>query len=298
MHDFEYEAPTTIEQLTQLLHQHQNRARVLAGGTDLIDHIRSGRVAPDVVIDVKRVPELNELLLMDDKLTIGAAVPCSLIYEHPEIQKHFAALVDATRIIGGIQIQNRATLGGNLCNASPAADSIPALIALGGRVVVSTTLATTTSAVEEFCVGPGKTLMHCEDAIAENGGVVAAIELPMPKLRSGSHYRRFIPRNEMDIAVVGVAANVQLSEDGTAFDDARLSLGAVAPTPLLVEEATDELIGSRVEDGITRAIDIARSVASPIDDMRGTREFRTHVVGVLVERVLNEAVARARATMR
>lgn len=296
MRDFEYEAPTSVEDLTRLLHDHKDHARVLAGGTDLIDHIRNGRLTPDLVIDIKKVPELNELSLTAEKLTVGAAVPCSRIYEHPEIGKHFAALVDATRIIGGIQIQNRATLGGNLCTASPAADSIPALIAHRAIVHISSTQAVTQSAVEDFCVGPGKTIMQTPDGVANNGGVVTAIEIPMPQPRSGSHYQRFIPRNEMDIAVVGVGASVQLSEDGTKFDDVCLALGAVAPTPLLVREATDEMIGCTIEAGIAKAIDIARSIASPIDDMRGTREFRTHIVGVLVDRVLNEAINRARTS--
>ncbi len=295
MHDFEYEAPTDIVELTTLLHQHQDRARILAGGTDLIDHIRSGRLAPDVVIDVKKVPELNEVQLTDDKLSIGAAVPCYRIYESSEIRQHFAALVDATRIIGGIQIQNRATLGGNLCTSSPAADSMPALIALRASCEIKEAKATHSVLAEDFCTGPGKNVLLREAKDQRTTQVLVKIEMPIPGPRTGSHYRRFIPRNEMDIAVVGVGAFAQLSEDGTKFDDVRLSLGAVAPTPLLVE--TGDMIGKSIEDGIARAVEMSRSVATPIDDMRGTREFRTHVVGVLVERVLNEAVERAKAGM-
>ena len=299
MHDFEYEAPTSLGALTQLLYDYKERAQILAGGTDLIDHLRNGRLNPEVVIDVKRVPELTELTLTDEKLVIGGAVSCARIYEHAEIRKHFAALIDATRIIGGIQIQNRATLGGNLCNSSPAADSIPALIALEAKCVLTAVESTEVVAVENFCVGPGKNIMVRSESGSREGSarsaeVLSSIEIPLPAPRSGSHYRRFIPRNEMDIAVVGVGASVQVSADGTKFDSVRLALGAVAPTPLLVEEVSDQLIGSRIEDGIARAVSISRSIASPIDDMRGTREFRTHVVGVLVERVLNEAVTRAR----
>jgi carbon-monoxide dehydrogenase medium subunit len=299
MHDFEYEAPTSLGALTRLLCDYKERAQILAGGTDLIDHLRNGRLSPDVVVDVKKVPELTELTLTDTKLVIGGAVSCARIYEHAEIRKHFAALIDATRIIGGIQIQNRATLGGNLCNSSPAADSIPALIALKAKCVLAAVQSTEVVAVEDFCVGPGRNVMlrsasDIREGSARTTEVLSSIEIPMPAPRSGSHYRRFIPRNEMDIAVVGVGASVQISEDGTTFDGVRLALGAVAPTPLLVEEATDELVGSNIEDGIARAVDISRSVVSPIDDMRGTREFRTHVVGVLVERVLKEAVSRAR----
>lgn len=294
MHDFEYEAPTDLGQLTQLLNNYQDRARILAGGTDLIDHIRSGRLTPDVVIDVKKVPELNELSLTDEKLVIGAAVPLSRVYEHPEICKHFAALVDATRIIGGVQIQNRATLGGNLCNSSPAADSIPALIALRANCLIEEAKATDCIAVQDFCTAPGRNVLLRNDTErhSRTTQVLVSVELPMPGPRSGSHYQRFIPRNEMDIAVVGVGAFVQLSDDGTQFQDVRLSLGAVAPTPLLV--STDELAGMAIEDAVAKAVELSRSVATPIDDMRGTREFRTHVVGVLVERVLNEAVKRAK----
>lgn len=295
MHDFEYEAPTDLFELTALLHEHQDRARILAGGTDLIDHIRSGRLAPDVVIDVKKVPELNDITLTDEKLVIGAAVPCYRIYEHAEIRKRFAALVDATQIIGGIQIQNRATLGGNLCTSSPAADSIPALIALRATCEIQEVKASWSVPAEDFCTDPGKNVLLREAKDDKTTQLLVEIEVPIPGPRTGSHYRRFIPRNEMDIAVVGVGAFVQLSEDGTKFDDLRLALGAVAPTPLLV--STDELVGMSTEHGIARAVELSRSVATPIDDMRGTREFRTHVVGVLVERVLNETVARAQAKM-
>lgn len=292
MRDFDYEAPQTLSQLTALLAEHHGRAKMLAGGTDLIDHVRSGRFAPDVVIDVKKVPELNELTVDDSGLVIGAAVPCYRIYEHPEIPARYSALTDAAGIIGGIQIQNRATLGGNLCTSSPAADSIPAMIALSGSVEIGTQNGTRSVAVEDFCTAPGK------NVLADDGTeAVTSLKFPSPPPRSGSHYQRFIPRNEMDIAVVGVGAAVQLSGDGQTLEHARISLGAVAPTPLLLDDAADPIAGRSVQDGIEVAVRLARSVAAPIDDHRGTAEFRLHVVGVLVERVLNEAVNRARAAM-
>ncbi len=286
MHDFEYEAPTSLDSLASLLAEHGSRARVLAGGTDLIDHIRTGRFVPDVVVDIKRVPELSEIVLSDGLLTIGAAVPCCRIYEHPDVGKHCAALVDSASIIGGIQIQNRATLGGNLCTASPAADSIPALIALDAKICVLSGDEVLRIDAAGFCTAPGQTVLNV-------GGVVTAVEIQVPAVRSSSHYRRFIPRNEMDIAVVGVGVSVRLSEDFSVFESVRVALGAVAPTPLFVQEISDELVGATIEDGISRAVEIARSAVSPIDDMRGTREFRLHVVGVLVERALREAVDRA-----
>jgi carbon-monoxide dehydrogenase medium subunit len=293
MNDFEYEIPTSLSELSTALAEHGEEARILAGGTDLIDHIRTGRFTPKVVIDIKKIPEMNQLALDSEALTIGAAVPCSKIYEHPEIPNLFGALVDATSIIGGIQIQNRATLGGNLCTSSPAADSIPALIALRATYRLEGTDAVEQKPIEDFCTGPGRNVLSSDVAAADSRRVLVSIRIPRPAPRSGSHYRRFIPRNEMDIAVVGVGASVQLSEDGQRLEDVRLALGAVAPTPLLVN--TDELIGTTIGDGIGKAVELARSLASPIDDLRGTREFRLHVVGVLVERVLNECVTRARA---
>ncbi|MFK7817280.1 MAG: xanthine dehydrogenase family protein subunit M [Planctomycetaceae bacterium] len=288
MTDFEYEAPTDLKELSAKVAEYGEKARILAGGTDLIDHIRTGRFSPDVVIDIKKIPEMNELSFDDSGLTVGAAVPCSRIYEHTDAKAHFGALIDATSIIGGIQIQNRATLGGNLCTSSPAADSIPALIALNAVCVLQGRGGTQQKPIHDFCTGPGRNVLSAESA----GDVLVSIKIPRPAARTGSHYRRFIPRNEMDIAVVGVGASLQLSEDGEQVEQIRIALGAVAPIPLLV--GTDELVGMKIDSAIAKAVEIARSVASPIDDMRGTREFRLHVVGVLVERVLNECVERAK----
>ena len=247
------------------------------------------------MVDVKKVPELGRLDVDDSELLIGAAVTCAQVYEQAGICEEYAALADAARIIGGIQIQNRASLGGNLCNSSPAADSIPPMIVLQGVCDLQGPAGRRSVPVAKFCTGPGTNVLRTE--AADGPELLVQIRFPRPGPRSGSCYQRFIPRNEMDIAVVGVAAWVQLDETGATIDDVRLALGAVAPTPLPVDGCETKLRGLDPDRAIPVAADLARAAASPIDDMRGTKEFRRHVVGVLVERVLTEAVRRARAAL-
>ena len=285
MLDFDFAAPESLAEAVQMLGQHAGAAKPMAGGTDLIDYVRTGRAAPKVVVDLKRIPELNVLTIDASGLRLGAAVPCYKIYQHPEVCKHFAALVDACSIIGGIQIQSRASVGGNLCTSGPAADSTPALIALGATCVIAGPSGTRELPVEDFCTGPSQNVL-------QSGEILQEIRLPMPDEGSGSHYRRFIPRNEMDIAVVGVGAAVTVK--GGKITQARVGLGAVAPKPLLAAELSDWLVGQPACDSTyMEAGERARKIISPIDDHRGTAEFRLHVTGVLVERVLREAVQRA-----
>lgn len=288
MRNFDYQAPATLAGAIELLAGRNGAARPLAGGTDLIDHVRTGRLAPDLLVDVKRIPELNVLELTDGGLRLGAAVPCYRIYENAEIAARYAALADSCRIIGGIQIQSRASVGGNLCNSGPAADTIPSLIALDATCVIAGTEGSREVAAAEFCTGPGTNVLR-------PGELLVVIRFPPPPEHSGSHYRRQIPRNEMDIAVVGVGAAVALDEGGENFVSARIALGAVAPMPLFAKEASESLAGRPVSDSsIAEAAEAARAIVRPIDDMRGTSEYRRHVTGVLVERVLRTAVARAR----
>lgn len=288
MRDFDYQAPTRLADALSLLAAHSGQARPLAGGTDLIDHVRTGRLAPDVVVDVKKLAELNVLELGPAGLRLGAAVPCYRVYGHPGVVQQYSAVADSCEIIGGIQIQSRASVGGNLCNSGPAADSTPSVIALGGRCVIASSRGTREVAAEDFCTGPGKNVL-------QPGELLVEIRFPAPAAHSGSHYRRFIPRNEMDIAVVGVAAAVTLDASGQKFTAARIALGAVAPKPLLAQAAGDALVGQPVGDAaIAQAAAAARAIAAPITDMRGTAEYRKHLVGVLVERVVKAAVARAR----
>ena len=289
MRDFEYEAPNSVAEAVQVLTQHAGAARPLAGGTDLIDQIRVGRHTPQVVVDVKKIPELSILETSSTGLRLGGAVPCYRIYGDSKISASYSALADSARIIGGMQIQSRASVGGNLCNAGPAADSIPSLIALGATAVVAGPTGTREVPVERFCTAPGKNVL-------ESGEFLVELKFPAALPHSGSHYRRFIPRNEMDIAVVGVAVSVTLDASGERFVSARIALGAVGPTPIFAANAGQSLAGQPVDDStIEKAAAAAQAVASPIDDMRGTREFRLHLVGVLTRRVIEEAVRRARS---
>jgi carbon-monoxide dehydrogenase medium subunit len=288
MHDFEYEAPTTVADAVKLLAKHNGSARILAGGTDLIDQIRMGRFAPDVVVDVKKIDDLHGIDISPDGLRLGAVVPCYRIYGNETICRDYSALADATKIIGGAQIQSRASVGGNLCNSGPAADSTPALIALGARAVIAGAGGTREVPVEDFCTGPGKNVL-------QPGELLTALIMPTPLAHGGSHYLRFIPRNEMDIAVVGAGAAVVLDPSGKNFVSARIALCAVAATPLFAKEAGELLAGRPVGDeAIEAAMAAARKIATPIDDMRGTVEFRKHVTGVLTRRALEKAVERAR----
>lgn len=289
MRDFEYEAPTSLAEAVELMKTRNGSAKALAGGTDLIDQVRSGRLTPDLVVDVKKLPELNVLEHGAGGLRVGAAVPCYQIFADETIDSDYSALADAASIIGGVQIQSRASVGGNLCNSGPAGDSIPALIALGAVCVISGPDGTREIPVESFCTGPSQNVL-------ESGELLVELKFPARPAHSGSHYRRFIPRNEMDIAVVGVGASVVLDDSGEMIVSARIGLGAVAATPLLAQDAGDLLAGQPVSDELLKqAGEAARAVATPISDMRGTVEFRLHLTGVLTQRVLAQAIERARA---
>lgn len=289
MRDFEFESPTTLDAAVAVLATNNGAARCLAGGTDLVDHVRMGRLTPNVVVDVKKIAELNVLELSSSGLRLGAAVPCYRIYDDEAVASKYAALADSCHIIGGVQIQSRASVGGNLCNSGPAADSTPSLIVLGATCVIAGAKGRREVPVETFCTGPGKNVL-------QPGELLVELRFPARPAHSGSHYRRFIPRNEMDIAVVGVAASVVLDASGEKFVTARIALGAVAATPLFVQEAGAALAGQPVSEAtIKKAAELARAAAKPIDDMRGTAEFRKHITGVLTERVINEAVRRAKA---
>ena len=264
-------------------------ARAMAGGTDILVQLRGGRFKIDLLVDIKGVPEMNQLSCSTaEGLTLGAAVPCYRIYEDQTIQKMYPGLVDAAFIIGGIQIQGRASVGGNLCNASPSGDTIPALIALGAICVIEGPKGRRTLPVEDFCVAPGKNAM-------EGGELLVALQFPPPAPRSGAHYLRFIPRNEMDIAVVGSGVSVVLDEDRRHIKSARISLAAVGPTPIFAREAGDLLAGKEAnEESFEAAAEAAKAAARPITDMRGTIKQRVHLSGILTKRALRKAVARAK----
>lgn len=289
MIDFDYAAPTSIDDAVGLLNQHGDRAKLLAGGTDIIVQLRERLRDADLVVDVKKIAELMELeYSAEHGLRLGAGVPCYRIYDDETIAAAYPALVDSTRIIGGWQIQSRASVGGNLCNASPAADSIPSLIVHQATAHVAGPNGRRTLAVDQFCTAPGQNALDA-------GELLVALTLPPPSPRSSSAYQRFIPRNEMDIAVAGAASWVQLDEAGENITQARIALAAVAPTPLFAEEASNWLSGKPASEAtFAEAGELAKKVASPISDMRGTAEYRTHLVGVLTKRTLARAVDRAR----
>ena len=293
MKDFSYEAAATVDEAVSLLAAGGPRARVLAGGTDIIVQLREGLREADLLVDVKKVPELMSIDYSPQRgLNLGAAVPCYRIYDDPQLQAAYPAICDAAHIIGGWQIQSRASIGGNLCNSSPAADSTPALIVHDAIAQIAGPAGTRSVKVADFCTAPGRNVL-------DRGEFLVRLELPAPEAHASSHYLRFIPRNEMDIAVVGVGVSVTLDAAGQKFVDAKIALGAVAAKPLVAEAAAKALIGQPVSDAtLQKAGEAARAIATPIDDMRGTIEFRKHVTGVLTARVIQLAVARARGEQR
>ena len=289
MQDFAYIAANTVSEAVTLLDEKGQSARILAGGTDLIVQVREARRDVDWMIDIKSIPEVNVLdYNADTGLTLGAAVECYKIYAIDEICNAYPGLVDATKIIGGTAIQGRAAVGGNVCNASPAADCIPPLIVLNASCVIAGPNGERELPIEQFCTGPGQTTLG-------NGEMLVSMKIPAPASNSSSFYLRFIPRNEMDIAVVGAGASVTLDDAKQTIVSARIALGAVAPTPLFAEGASALLAGREVSDAaIDEAVGAAQAIARPISDMRGTAEQRTHLVGVLTRRALNGAIQRIR----
>ncbi len=284
----DYAAPATVEEAVATLSRPGGRP--FAGGTDLIVQVRERRRNVDTAVDIKAIPELMALTLAaDGSLTVGAATPCMRIYRDPAIARAFPALIESVSVIGSVQVQARASLGGNLCNSSPAADSIPSLIALGAICEIAGPSGRRMVEAESFCTGPGQNVL-------QPGELLVSLRFPAPAPHSSSAFERFIPRNEMDIAVTNAAANVTLSADGSRFEAARIAIGAVSPTPLFVRAAGDALAGQPVSDeAINHAAAIAREAASPITDMRGSADQRRHLAGVLTARVINKAVERARA---
>lgn len=280
-----YESPTTTKEAAALLAREKGAAYVLAGGTDLLARMRGGLIEPDLVVDIKHIPAMQEIKVTATGIRIGAAVSGAEMGEHKALKKAWPGVVEATNLIGSDQIQGRCTMAGNLCNASPAADSVPAMIAARAKAVIVGRNKRRTVPVEQVVTGPGETSLA-------KGEVIEAITLPKRAARSGDAYLRFIPRTEMDIAVVGVAVNVTLAR-GT-IKSARVVLGAVAPTAVLVPAAAKAIVGTKLDDDALEKLAAACSAAcNPIDDMRGTIEYRTKVAGVLARRAAKIAFQRA-----
>jgi len=284
--DMRYEAPTTIAAAVALLAEQGPTARGFAGGTDLLIQMNETITTPSLLVDVKKIDALRSISLSADEIRIGAAVTGAELGEHQQLGALWPGVVEAVELIGSTQVQGRATLGGNLCNASPAADSVPALIAAGAIVEIAGPDGTRRLPAEQFLTGPGQTsLQPCE--------FVVAIILANPSPQSADAYLRFIPRTEMDIAVVGAGAAVTLNSDGTCTS-ARLALGAIAPTVRVVESVPGIMAGNPLDDQVLAALaEAASAVCDPINDKRGTIEFRTQVAGVLARRAMTIAWQRA-----
>ena len=282
-----YESPDSLATAVSLLAGAPGKAWVLAGGTDLLVQLRAEIIEPDLVVDVKRIAEMRRIEVLDRGIRIGAAVTAAELGEHAQAKAAWPGVVEAAELIGSTQIQGRATLGGNLCNASPAADAVPALIAAEALVTVAGPDGTREASVAEIAVAPGKTSLGA-------GEILVSFFLPPRPPRSGDAYLRFIPRTEMDIAVVGAGVNLTLGQDGNCTA-ARVALGAVAERVLLVPEAAEALIGTPVDDAaLGRLAEAASHACRPIDDKRGTKEYRIKVAGVLARRAAQTAAARAK----
>ncbi len=288
MTDIRFAAPTSIDEAVRCLYEAGDSARVLAGGTDLLIQLRAGRVRPNMIVDIKKIPELKQIQAKNGGYRIGAAVAGVELSDHPDVKTVWPGVVEAMDLVGSRQVQGRASLGGNLCNASPAADSVPAMIAAGATCTIAGPAGRREAKVEDIVTGPGQTSLA-------PGEFVVSFFLPARPPHSGDAYLRLIPRTEMDIAVVGAGVSVSL-DDGGVCVAARVALGAVAPTQLLVEAGAQALIGTQVDAAALAELSAAASAAcKPIDDKRGTVAYRTKVAGVLARRAAEMALQRARA---
>ena len=284
-----YETPTTTKEAATLLYKEKGQAHILAGGTDLLVRMKMGMTEPTLVVDIKHIPAMQAITKSAAGFKIGATVCGAALTEHAALSKAWPGLVEAANLIGSDQIQSRCTMVGNLCNGSPAADSVPAMIAAGAKAIVVGKDKRRTVAVDKIVTGPGKTSLA-------KGEVIEAITLPARLPRSGDAYLRFTPRTEMDIAVVSAAVNLTLERG--VVKTARVVLGAVAPTAVIVAKAAKAIIGTKLDDEALEKLTAACAAAcNPIDDKRGTIEYRTKVAGVLAKRAAKIAYQRAGGTL-
>ena len=284
----QYHTATSFENAVDLARAAQGTIRFLAGGTDVLVQLRGEFIIPDVLIDIKQIPGAADIQCLEDgSWQIGAAVSGAQLDEHEALKAEWPGLVEAMNLIGSTQVQGRATLTGNLCNGSPAADSVPAMLAANASVAIIGPDGQRQVPVKDIPSGPGKTTL-------KSGEVIASVNLPAQSASGADAYLRFIPRTEMDIAVVGCAVSLEL--DGLQIAKARIAIGAVAPTVRSVESAADALIDSTLDDEALAALATAvREACDPINDKRGTIEYRTHVAGVLAQRAAKIAYQRARS---
>ena len=284
MESISYHTPHSLEDAVTLLGGNEG-SYVLAGGTDIIVQMRGGMKKPQCIVDIKGIPGIKAVDLSKEGLKLGAAAPCQSITEREDVKTVFPGLVESADLIGSTQIQGRSSIGGNLCNSSPAADTTASLIANNAICNISGPKGDRQVAAEDFNTGPGQNCLG-------NGEILGSFTIPAPAARTSDAYLRFIPRTEMDIAVVGAAVSVTLDSDGICTA-ARVAIGAVAPTHLLVPKAAEALIGTRIDDtALQAAADAASDTANPISDKRGSADYRRTVVGVMTKRAA--AIARDR----
>lgn len=283
-----YEAPETLEAAIMLLREGGSSTKILAGGTDLLVQLKTDAISPELVVDIKKIDETRSITEESAGFRVGAAVAAAEINEHEAFKSTWPGLAEAAWLIGSTQIMGRASLGGNLCNGSPAADSVPAMIAAGAIATIAGPDGRRELPVEDVVIGPRQLSL-------QPGEFVVSFLFPKQPERTSDAYQRFIPRTEMDIAVVGVGVRISRDADGT-ITDARVSLGAVAEKPLLVPEAAQAIIGSKLDEPALEKLDAAAQAACrPINDKRGTVEFRTQVAGVMARRTAESAYERAGA---
>jgi carbon-monoxide dehydrogenase medium subunit len=287
MDDVRYEAPESPDAAISLLAEAGSSARVFAGGTDVMVQIHAELIDPGVIVDIKKVPGIMDISESDGAYTFGAATPGMVLMAHEGLSSTWPGIIDGVALIGSIQVKGRASIGGNVCNGSPAADSTPTMIAANAVCNIVGPNGERTAPVEGIVTGPGKTSLL-------DGEFILSFSLPKRPAHSGDAYLRLTPRTEMDIAVVGAGVNITLDDDGTCTA-ARISLGAVAPTPLLVAEAADALIGTKVDDAaLTKMGEACSAACNPISDKRGTKEYRIKTAAVIARRAVEIALERAR----
>ena len=288
MTDLRYEAPDTVEKAVALLAKAGGVTRVLAGGTDIIVQMETDLIEPELIVDIKRIPELRRISQEAGAFRVGAAVSGMELMDHTAFARAWPGVIEGVKLIGSYQVKGRATMTGNLCNGSPAADSVPAMIAAGAFARIVGPNGTRDVLVEQIPTAPGKTSLA-------KGEIITSFLFPAQPARYGDCYQRFTPRTEMDIAVVGCGIALALDAGGTCTQ-ARVSLCAVAPIVLLVKDAGAALVGSKLDDAaLEKCAAACRAACKPIDDKRGTKEYRIEIAGVLAKRVARQALERARS---
>ena len=286
MRPFSFVAPNTLDEAIQVMSHAREEARALAGGSDLVDQIRVGRRTPTVVVDIKNISELQRLeYIAGEGLHIGAGVSCTRTAEYPPMGEHYPSIKESCRLIGSIQIQNRATIAGNVCNAAPSADTVPPLLTYGAEAIIAGVGGRREVLLEEFFLSPGQTVLQPDELLLE-------ILVPPPAPNSSGHYLRFIPREEMDIAVAGAASMVAVDPSTRRCTQARIALAAVAPTPVRARAAEAVLRGQILTKELVRqSADLTPQAANPISDMRGSLEYRKELCKVLAQRSLEHCLS-------